>query len=141
MGSTLVGKEGLEGPYNEAELLHDSRGVPLPLLYFTYFEIFIDEVILADTDRIQGDPVLLRLNGKVGGGQANFMPMPEDGLRAMFALRLNPDRLSNGAGPWGIVNLKGEFPIFHDWDAKIVDFGQQDNVEDFIKNVRSHVSN
>ena len=69
------------------------------------------------------------------------MPMPEDGLNAMFALRRNPDKLSYGAGPWGIVNLKGEFPKFNDWDAKTVDFGQRDNVEDFIKNVRSHVSN
>lgn len=127
--------EGWEGPYNEEQLLEDSSNIPLPRLYFTYYEILVEEMILADVDRKTGN-VMLRLNGKTGDKAANFMPMPQEGLKALFALHANPDGLSYGSGPWGIVSLEGNVPKFLDWDGTTVDFKAEYDVDEFLENVR-----
>ena len=133
-------REGREGPYNAAELPTDPRDVPPPELYFTYYEVMVDEILMDDSDRKSDIPILLRLNGKVGADQMNLMPLPTEGTRALFALQLNPDGLSYGSGPWGIVVIEGDVPKFHDWDRTTFNSGSGDDVDEFIGNVRNQVN-
>ena len=135
-----VVKEGREGPYNAGELPKGSGDVPPPQLYFTYYEVIVDEMIRDDSDRKADIPILLRLNVQVGKDQANLMPLPREGMRALFALRLNPDGLSYGSGPWGIVVIEGDVPKFHDWDRTTFNSGSGDDVDEFIGNVRNQVN-
>ena len=127
-----IAREGSEGPYNEADLLIDTRDVPKPRLYFTYYEIQIEKILLDDDNRIADIPILLRINGRVGEEQANFMPMPTEGMRALFAVHQNPDRLSYGGGPWRIISLDRETPRFLDWDDTPLDFEAGDDIQTFV---------
>ena len=135
-----VVKEGREGPYNAGKLPKGSGDVPPPQLYFTYYEVIVDEMIRDDSGRKADIPILLRLNVQVGKDQANLMPLPREGMRALFALRLNPDGLSYGSGPWGIVVIEGDVPKFHDWDRTTFNSGSGDDVDGFIGNVRNQVN-
>ena len=105
-------------------------------LYFTYYEIQIEKILLDDDNRIAHIPILLRINGRVGEEQANFMPMPTEGMRALFAVHQNPDRLSYGGGPWRIISLDRETPRFLDWDDTPLDFEAGDDIQTFVQKVR-----